>query len=59
MGVFDNLSNSGAKSLDQVLYIAGKPVKFIQGDIRDRAARREVFARHAIDTVVHFTGLKA
>ncbi|MEW5967881.1 MAG: UDP-glucose 4-epimerase GalE [Pseudomonadota bacterium] len=57
--VFDNLSNSSVKSLERVAQIAGKAVDFVQGDIRDRAALRELFARHAIDAVVHFAGLKA
>ncbi|MFN3716967.1 MAG: UDP-glucose 4-epimerase GalE, partial [Thiobacillus sp.] len=57
--VFDNLSNSSVKSLDRVAQIAGRRVEFVQGDIRDRAALRELFARHAIDAVVHFAGLKA
>ena len=57
--VFDNLSNSSAKSLDRVAQIAGRPAAFVQGDIRDRAALRAVFARFAIDAVVHFAGLKA
>lgn len=57
--VFDNLSNSSVKSLERVAHIAGKAVDFVQGDIRDRAALRELFARHAIDAVVHFAGLKA
>ncbi len=57
--VFDNLSNSSAKSLDRVAQIAGRPIEFVRGDIRDRAALRGVFARYPIDAVVHFAGLKA
>ena len=57
--VFDNLSNSSVKSLDRVAQIAGKSVTFVQGDIRERAALRVLFARHAVDAVVHFAGLKA
>lgn len=57
--VFDNLSNSSVKSLDRVAKIAGRPVHFVEGDIRDRAALRALFAKHAIDAVVHFAGLKA
>lgn len=57
--VLDNLCNSSAKSLDRVTQITGKQVEFVQGDIRDRAALRQLFAQHAIDTVVHFAGLKA
>jgi UDP-glucose 4-epimerase len=57
--VFDNLSNSSVKSLERVAQIAGRPVDFVQGDIRDRAALRALFAGHAFDAVVHFAGLKA
>ncbi|AAZ97727.1 UDP-glucose 4-epimerase [Thiobacillus denitrificans ATCC 25259] len=57
--VFDNLSNSSEKSLERVARIAGKPVSFVRGDIRDRHALRKLFAEHAVDAVVHFAGLKA
>ena len=57
--VFDNLSNSSAISLERVAQIAGKPVEFVQGDIRDPTALRKLFADHAIDAAVHFAGLKA
>lgn len=57
--VFDNLSNSSPQSLERVKQIAGRAVTFVQGDIRDRAALRALFADHAIDAVVHFAGLKA
>ncbi|MHB0974265.1 MAG: UDP-glucose 4-epimerase GalE [Thiobacillus sp.] len=57
--VFDNLSNSSPKSLARVARIAGRPVAFVQGDIRDRGALRTLFADHRIDAVVHFAGLKA
>ena len=57
--VFDNLSNSSVKSLERVAQIAGRRVEFVEGDIRDRAALRALFAKHAIDAVVHFAGLKA
>jgi UDP-glucose 4-epimerase len=57
--VFDNLSNSSVISLDRVAQITGKPVTFVQGDIRDRTALRQLFDDFDIDTVVHFAGLKA
>ena len=57
--VFDNLSNSSVRSLERVRADWGRPVAFVQGDIRDRAALRTLFAEHAIDAVVHFAGLKA
>ncbi|MFZ3042990.1 MAG: UDP-glucose 4-epimerase GalE [Thiobacillus sp.] len=57
--VFDNLSNSSALSLERVAQIAGRPVAFVRGDIRERTELRKLFADHAIDAVVHFAGLKA
>ncbi|MBV8634571.1 MAG: UDP-glucose 4-epimerase GalE, partial [Burkholderiaceae bacterium] len=57
--VVDNLCNSKAVALDRVNRIAGRSPVFHRADIRDRAAMREVFKRHAIEAVVHFAGLKA
>jgi len=57
--VFDNLSNSSVKSLDRVAQITGRPLTFVEGDIRDRAALRQLFADFELDAVVHFAGLKA
>ncbi len=55
----DNLVNSSAESLKRVEQITGKPVRFIEGDIRDAALLRQIFSNHPITAVVHFAGLKA
>jgi UDP-glucose 4-epimerase len=34
--VLDNLSNSSLVSIDRIRKIAGRELKFVQGDIRDR-----------------------
>ena len=57
--VVDNLSNSKIKSLKRVQHITGKDIVFHQVDIRDKRLLSEVFARHEIDAVIHFAGLKA
>ena len=57
--VVDNLSNSSPESLNRVAQISGKTFPFIQADIRDKAAMREIFKAHTITAVVHFAGLKA
>ena len=57
--VVDNLSNSSAKALDRVAQIADRSLDFVEADIRDRAALKALFARHRIDAVIHFAGLKA
>lgn len=57
--VFDNLSNSSPISLERVQQIAQRQLAFEEGDIRNRKALRDFFARHEIDAVIHFAGLKA
>ena len=57
--VFDNLSNSKPAALERVEKIAGRSLDFIEGNIRDRAALDSAFAKHRVDAVIHFAGLKA
>ena len=57
--VLDNLANSSLESLRRVERICGKAATFIQGDIRDRELLDSIFARHSIQAVLHFAGLKA
>ena len=57
--VIDNLCNSNPKSLDRVREITGKSLKFYEGDVRDEALLRRIFAENEIGCVIHFAGLKA
>ena len=57
--VIDNLCNSNARSLDRVEQLTGKKVKFYEGDVRDEALVRKIFAENQIGAVIHFAGLKA
>ncbi|MHA3083166.1 UDP-glucose 4-epimerase GalE [Acinetobacter sp. ANC 5383] len=57
--VLDNLSNSSPEALQRVQQIAGKSLKFVEGDIRDSQVLDQIFAEQAIDAVIHFAGLKA
>ena len=57
--VIDNLCNSNPKSLERVQALAGKGLKFYQGDVRDEALLRRIFAENTIGCVIHFAGLKA
>lgn len=57
--ILDNLSNSKPEAVRRIARIAGTQPEFIRADVRDRAALDEVFARHRIDAVIHFAGLKA
>jgi UDP-glucose 4-epimerase len=57
--VFDNLSNSHPEALARVERITGKPLRFIQGDCRDRAALAAALRDSGARSVIHFAGLKA
>lgn len=57
--IIDNYSNSKPAVLDRIEKIAGTRPAFMEVDIRDRGALRDVFRQHAIDAVIHFAGLKA
>jgi UDP-glucose 4-epimerase len=57
--VVDNLSNSSSESLKRVAELTGKEATFYQGDILDKAFLDSVFAKHSIEQVIHFAGLKA
>ena len=57
--IIDNYSNSKPAVLDRIEKIAGIRPAFMEVDIRDRGALRDVFRQHAIDAVIHFAGLKA
>ena len=55
----DNLSNSKRLMLARIAEISGRSPSFVLGDVRDPAALSDVFARHNIESVIHFAGLKA
>ena len=61
--VVDDLSNSSAKAIDRVRAITGTEgtdrLTFYEASILDEAALELVFARHDIDAIIHFAGLKA
>lgn len=57
--VFDNLCNSYRAVIGRISRIVGRVPEFLQGDVRDLDALRQVFAPHRFDAVIHFAGLKA
>ncbi len=57
--IFDNLCNSRRSVVERIARIAGRGVTFIEGDIRDAEVLDSVFAKHSIEAVIHFAGLKA
>jgi len=57
--VLDNLCNSKAEVINRIERIAGKRPHFIEGDVRDRTVLQMIFAKHSIEAVIHFAGLKS
>lgn len=57
--ILDNLCNSRASTVERVGEIAGMPVPFVQGDIRDGALLQRVLREHGIRAVIHLAALKS
>ena len=57
--VFDNFSNASLESIRRVEKIVHQTIPVIEGDIRNKEDLSKVFNTFAIDTVIHFAGLKA
>ena len=57
--VIDNLCNSNPVSLERVQELTGKTLRFYEGDVRDEALLKKIFAENEIGCVIHFAGLKA
>jgi UDP-glucose 4-epimerase len=55
----DNFCNSTPRALQRVETIAGRPVRLIEGDIRDAATLDRAFSAAPIAAVIHFAALKA
>ena len=57
--VLDNLCNASAESLRRVSQLAGRAPVFVEGDVRDRDLLDKLLAKHTVQAVLHFAGLKA
>ncbi|AEX22375.1 MULTISPECIES: UDP-glucose 4-epimerase GalE [Vibrio] len=57
--IVDNLCNAKTEVLSRIEALTGKQPAFYQGDIRDEVFLDSVFAKHDIQAVIHFAGLKA
>jgi UDP-glucose 4-epimerase len=57
--VYDNFCNSQPESLARVQRITGKPLRVVEGDIRDRARLAAALRDSGAGAVIHFAGLKA
>lgn len=57
--ILDNLCNSSESLINGIQKITTKTPKLYIGDIRDREILQTIFKSHAIESVMHFAGLKA
>ncbi|MBV7388529.1 UDP-glucose 4-epimerase GalE [Pasteurellaceae bacterium TAE3-ERU1] len=57
--ILDNLHNASQSTIDKIEQISGQSVTFYEGDILDRTLLDNLFAKHNIEAVIHFAGLKA
>lgn len=57
--ILDNLCNSNQGVLQRIENLTHKRPDFVEGDIRDRATLKRLFAQFSCDAVIHFAGLKA
>jgi len=57
--IYDNLSNSNIKVLEQLKTITGREITFIEGDVNNRALISTALLEHDIAAVFHFAALKA
>lgn len=55
----DNFSNSSPEAVRRVQKIAGRDLRLIEGDIRDRSVLERAFGTAPIGAVIHFAALKA
>ena len=59
IAVVDSLISSRRSVIERLQRIIGKPVRFHQGDVRDREFLSNVFRENKFHAVMHFAGLKA
>jgi UDP-glucose 4-epimerase len=57
--VVDNLSNASKQSLARVERLAGKPLTFIEGDVREIPTIKQLLVDCRIAGVIHFAGAKS
>ncbi len=57
--IVDNLCNSSQEAVNRVAALTGKSPVFYEADVCDEVALDQIFTEHAIDSVIHFAGLKA
>jgi UDP-glucose 4-epimerase len=57
--IVDSLLNSSSVAADRIGELTGRKPIFVEGNVRDPALLRRIFADNFIDAVIQFAGLKA
>ncbi len=57
--LYDNLSNSHSAVVARLRSLIGKPLIFVEGDVRNTDLLSRVLNQNGVDSVMHFAGLKA
>ncbi len=57
--IMDNFQNANRSVIDRLAELTGKPVNFVEADVRDATTLGGLFSAHQFDAVVHFAALKA
>jgi len=57
--IYDNLSNSSQEAVSRVEELTGESITFIEGDVLDEDALKQVFEANKIEAVIHCAALKA
>ena len=57
--IVDDFSNSSPRAVEAVEMLSGRGITMIEADLTQPGAAQAIFAEHAIDSVIHFAGLKA
>ncbi|MFC3816426.1 UDP-glucose 4-epimerase GalE [Lysobacter sp. GCM10012299] len=56
--IFDNLSNGSEDAVQRVRKLSGRPLAFVEGDVRSLESLRMVLS-DGVDAVIHFAALKS
>lgn len=58
--VIDDLSNASPEAVRRIEELGGRALAaFVEADVRDRGALRQIFASHEVEAVIHFAARKA
>lgn len=56
--VFDNLASGSRRAVDRISELAGRSIRLVEGDVRDRAALEKLLSG-GFDAAIHFAALKS